>query len=61
MNATRGDLIAWCSDDDRFLPGHLEASVGFLKAHPEIGMVHSSFVDAWETPAGRAEESRLLR
>jgi glycosyltransferase involved in cell wall biosynthesis len=61
MNATRGDVIAWCSDDDGFLPGHLEASVGFLKAHPEIGMVHSSFVDAWETPAGRAEEPRLLR
>ncbi len=61
MNASRGDLMAWCSDDDRFLPGHLEASVGFLKAHPDIGMVHSSFVDAWETPAGRVEQSRLLR
>ncbi len=61
MNATRGDLIAWCSDDDRFLPGHLEASVRFLKAHPQIGMVHSSFVDARETPAGRVEESRPLR
>lgn len=61
MNATGGDLIAWCSDDDRFLPGHLEASLRFLRAHPEIGMVHSSFVDAWETPGGPAEESRLLR
>ena len=61
MNATRGDLIAWCSDDDRFLAGHLEASVRYLQAHPQIGMVHSSFVDAWETPAGKAEESRVLR
>jgi glycosyltransferase involved in cell wall biosynthesis len=61
MNVTRGDLLAWCSDDDRFWPGHLEASFKYLKAHPEIGMVHSSFVDAWETPAGGAEESRLLR
>lgn len=24
IDATCGDLIAWCSDDDRFLPGHLE-------------------------------------
>jgi glycosyltransferase involved in cell wall biosynthesis len=61
MNATRGDLIAWCSDDDRFLPGHLEASLRYLAAHPEVAMVHSGFVDAWETPAGRAEDSRLLR
>ena len=61
MNATRGDVIAWCSDDDRFLPGHLEASLRFLRAHPGIGMVHSSFVDAWETPAGSVKESRMLR
>ena len=61
MNASQGELIAWCSDDDRFLPGHLEASLQFLKAHPEIGMVHSSFVDALETTEGSVEESRLLR
>jgi glycosyltransferase involved in cell wall biosynthesis len=61
MNATRGEFIAWCSDDDRFLPGHLETSLQYLKAHPEAGMVHSSFVDTWETPSGSAEESRLLR
>lgn len=61
MNATRGEFIAWCSDDDRFLPGHLETSLQYLKAHPEAGMVHSSFVDTWETPSGSVEESRLLR
>jgi glycosyltransferase involved in cell wall biosynthesis len=46
---TGGDFIAWCSDDDRFLPGHLEASVAHLETHPEIGLVHSGFVDAVET------------
>ncbi len=35
---TQGDYIAWCSDDDRFLPGHLEASAGYLEQNPEIGM-----------------------
>jgi hypothetical protein len=43
-------LIAWCSDDDRFTPDHLKASIEFLRDHPEIGMVHSSFIDAVELP-----------
>ncbi|MEO8048887.1 MAG: glycosyltransferase family 2 protein [Acidobacteriota bacterium] len=61
MDAASGDFIAWCSDDDRFLPDHLKASVDYLEAHPEVGMVHSSFVDVWETPQGTAEAARLLR
>ncbi len=61
MAAASGDFIAWCSDDDRFMPGHLKASLDYLDAHPRIGMVHSSFVDVRETPLGRVEEARLLR
>ena len=61
IDQTRGDLIAWCSDDDRFLPGHLEASAAYLEAHPEIGLVHSGFIDSIETPAGEQRESRRLR
>src|SRR5579872_6271334 len=34
MNATRGEYLAWCSDDDRFLPDHLESSLAYLEAHP---------------------------
>ncbi len=49
IGQTRGDYIAWCSDDDRFTPGHLEASVAYLEAHPEVGLVHSGFIDAVET------------
>ena len=48
MRATRGELIAWCSDDDRFTAEHLKESVEFLSAHPEVAMVHSSFIDAVE-------------
>jgi hypothetical protein len=58
---TRGDLIAWCSDDDRFLPGHLQMSKAFLEAHPAIGLVHSGFVDSIETPEGEQTISRPLR
>lgn len=61
MDATRGEFIAWCSDDDRFLPGHLDASVSYLESHPQIGMVHSSFIDTWETPLETAKEARRLR
>ena len=61
MAAATGDFIAWCSDDDRFMPDHLKASLDYLEAHPKIGMVHSSFVDVWETPQGTVEEARLLR
>jgi glycosyltransferase involved in cell wall biosynthesis len=54
IGQTRGEYIAWCSDDDRFTTGHLEASVGYLEAHPEVGLVHAGFVDMIEAP-GYAE------
>ncbi len=49
--ATRGDLIAWCSDDDRFLLDHLRASAEYLENHPDVGLVHSGFTDVVETGA----------
>lgn len=54
IGQTRGDYIAWCSDDDRFTPGHLEASVEYLESHPEVGLVHAGFIDAIEAP-GKSE------
>ena len=61
IRQTTGDYIAWCSDDDRFLPGHLEASLATLGAHPEIGLVHSGFQDAVETESGCALHTRPHR
>jgi glycosyltransferase involved in cell wall biosynthesis len=61
IGQTRGEYIAWCSDDDRFTPGHLEASVEYLEAHPEIGLVHAGFVDAIETPGATQTLPRPLR
>jgi glycosyltransferase involved in cell wall biosynthesis len=58
---TCGDFIAWCSDDDRFLPGHLEASVAYLKTHPDVGLVHSSFIDSVETGTSSELLPRPLR
>jgi glycosyltransferase involved in cell wall biosynthesis len=61
IRQTRGDYIAWCSDDDRFLAGHLEASLAFLEANPNIGLAHSGFVDAVETPGTSEITPRPLR
>jgi glycosyltransferase involved in cell wall biosynthesis len=61
MAAAKGDLIAWCSDDDRYLPGHLQVSVAYLEAHPEIALVHSGFVDAIATTDGEVLVARPLR
>jgi glycosyltransferase involved in cell wall biosynthesis len=58
---THGDYIAWCSDDDRFLPDHLEASVDYLEAYPEVGLVHAGFVDAIETAEDSQRIPRPLR
>ncbi len=48
IGAATGEFIAWCSDDDRFLPDHLEASVGFLEQNTEVDMVHSGFLNFLE-------------
>lgn len=61
IRQTRGDYIAWCSDDDRFLPGHLEASVAYLEAHPSVGLVHSGFEDRVETASSAETIQRPLR
>ncbi len=61
LDETQGDFLAWCSDDDRFLEDHLEASVAYLEAHPEVGFVHSSFVDAVETESSSERLPRKLR
>jgi glycosyltransferase involved in cell wall biosynthesis len=65
IGQTTGDYIAWCSDDDRFTRNHLQASLEHLEAHPEIGLVHSGFIDAIEDViegGGRAQEqARPLR
>src|SRR6185295_2158616 len=56
-----GDVLALCSDDDRWLPAHLEQSLAFLEAHREISMVHSGFVDAIETSSGCQQATRRRR
>ncbi len=58
IEETRGSYIAWCSDDDRHVPDHLEASVAYLEAHPEVGLVHAGFIDAVEGAVEGAVEAK---
>lgn len=48
VQASSGDFIVWCSDDDRLLPDHIEASVGYMEEHPLVEMVHSGFLNVNE-------------
>jgi glycosyltransferase involved in cell wall biosynthesis len=61
IGKTRGDYIAWCSDDDCFLSGHLKASVEYLEAHSEVGLVHAGFVDVIEGDGATHNAVRPLR
>ncbi len=45
IEASSGDLIAWCSDDDFFLPHHLRVMVRCFEVDPELGMVHGGFLN----------------
>lgn len=61
MRETHGDLIAWCSDDDQYCEEHLSASARYLTDHPEVGLVHSGFVDLIETAACVERQRRPWR
>ena len=52
IDASSGDIIAWCSDDDRFMPDHLEHVVSYLSNHEDVGLVHAGFVNVEQWPDG---------
>ena len=52
INASNGDIIAWCSDDDRFLPEHLERAVSYLVTHDDVGLVHAGFINVEQLENG---------
>ena len=50
-----GDILAWINSDDSYLPGTVSDAVGFLKDHPEVGMVYgdANFIDREGNVIGR--------
>jgi glycosyltransferase involved in cell wall biosynthesis len=41
---SKGEFVAFLDSDDLFEPKKLGRQVEYLRAHPEVGLVHSSFV-----------------
>jgi len=44
MQLADGKYYAFLDSDDLFLPTKLEKQVAYLDAHPDVGLVHSSFI-----------------
>jgi Glycosyl transferase family 2 len=36
----KGEIMAWLNSDDTYLPGAVHHAVGYLEAHPEVGMLY---------------------
>ena len=41
IKIANGEYIAFCDQDDWWLPGKLQKQIIYLKSHPETGMVYS--------------------
>jgi len=48
LRAARGEIVAWLSADDYYVPGAVAAAVEYLEGHPACAMVYGrgQFVDA---------------
>ena len=53
IDAARGDLVAFCDDDDAWLPDAAEYLVGVFDRDPEVGVV-SSWHQVLHVESGRA-------
>ncbi len=51
----RGEILAWLNSDDVYQPGAVSRAVGFLLAHPEVGMAYGEavYIDENGAPIGR--------
>ncbi len=41
LAAARGEYVAYCDDDDEWLPNHLGALLAYLRDHPEVDLVYA--------------------
>lgn len=53
--AAKGDYLTWTSDDNAYRPHAIATMLGYLRAHPAIGVVYCDFTktDAAGTPVQR--------
>ncbi|HET7093513.1 MAG TPA: glycosyltransferase, partial [Thermomicrobiales bacterium] len=52
LAAARGELIAWCDDDDAWTPLHLRTLLDALRANPDVALVYGDAIwrDGGSTP-----------
>jgi glycosyltransferase involved in cell wall biosynthesis len=48
LRAARGEFIAYCDDDDEWLPNHLSALLAYLRDHPGVALVYAD--SEWHQP-----------
>lgn len=59
--AASGDLVAFCDDDDEWLPGKLKAQVDLLAEHPATRVVGCHLVlDGPDGPISRPHQRRIV-
>ncbi|OLP07991.1 putative glycosyl transferase group 2 family protein [Rhodoferax antarcticus ANT.BR] len=46
IEASTGDLIAWCSDDDMFTPDHLENALKVFVSDKTVDFLHAGFINS---------------
>lgn len=44
LEAARGRYVAWCDDDDQWIPGHLDALIAVLEDEPDVALVYGDAV-----------------
>jgi len=61
----RGEILAWLNSDDVYRPGAVAEAVGFLQAHPDVGMGYgdAEYIDREGKVVGRfpARQTSLRR
>lgn len=50
LQAARGELVAWCDDDDEWTPDHLQALRDALLQRPEVDLVYAAALEPGPLP-----------
>ncbi|GHV57737.1 hypothetical protein FACS1894182_07410 [Bacteroidia bacterium] len=55
LSKAQGDLIAWCDDDDRWLPEKLQTQLAYLEQNPDCQIVFTAYEHFFENEKIKAD------